>query len=253
MKIVIVEDEKWIAKDLAQTITSIEPSAEIIKILHSVEDAINYFQANPKSDLIFSDIELGDGLSFQIYEKIPNHPPIIFCTAFNEYALEAFKTAGIDYLLKPFSKSSVTKALEKYQKLKNTFATPATDFNAIINLLGKTIQPKSQSVVVYQGDKIIPIEGSQVALFFVENENIYAYTFDQKKFLVSEKMEALELTFSPSFFRANRQFLVNRKAVKDAANSFNRKITVNLILPFKEPIQVGKLKVTEFLEWLKSH
>ncbi|MFN8888615.1 MAG: LytR/AlgR family response regulator transcription factor, partial [Cyclobacteriaceae bacterium] len=167
--------------------------------------------------------------------------------------LEAFKTAGIDYLLKPFSKSSVTKALEKYQKLKNTFATPATDFNAIINLLGKTIQPKSQSVVVYQGDKIIPIEGSQVALFFVENENIYAYTFDQKKFLVNEKMEALELTFSPSFFRANRQFLVNRKAVKDAANSFNRKITVNLIIPFKEPIQVGKLKVTEFLEWLKSH
>ncbi|MFN8890239.1 MAG: LytR/AlgR family response regulator transcription factor, partial [Cyclobacteriaceae bacterium] len=78
MKIVIVEDEKWIAKDLAQTITSIEPSAEIITTLHSVEDAINYFQANPKPDLIFSDIELGDGLSFQIYEKIVNHPPIIF-------------------------------------------------------------------------------------------------------------------------------------------------------------------------------
>jgi two-component system, LytTR family, response regulator LytT len=253
MKIVIVEDEKLIAKDLAQTITTIEPDAEIVKMLHSVEEAINYFKTKPTIDLIFSDIQLGDGLSFKIYETVSNHPPIIFCTAFNEYALEAFKAVGIDYLLKPFSKATVTMALEKYQKLKTTFTKPSPDFTELLKELSKNIHQKKQSVVIFQGDKIIPLEGNHVALFFVENENTYAYTFDQKKLLVNEKMEALEMTFSPTFFRANRQFLVNRKAVKDAANSFNRKITVNLNVSFKEPIQIGKLKVTEFLEWLKSH
>ncbi|MFY8035653.1 MAG: LytR/AlgR family response regulator transcription factor [Cyclobacteriaceae bacterium] len=253
MKIVIVEDEKLIAKDLAQTILSIEPNAEIVKILYSVEEAIIFFQTSPKPDLIFSDIELGDGLSFKIYQVVGNHAPIIFCTAFNEYALEAFKTAGIDYLLKPFSKASVAKALEKYQKLKATFSSPPPDFQELLKLLGKNLPSKNQSVLVYQADKIIPIEEKQVALFFVENENVYAYTFDQKKLLVNEKMESLEASFSPHFFRANRQFLINRKAIKDAANSFNRKITVNLIIQFKEPILVGKLKVTEFLEWLKNH
>ncbi len=253
MKIVIVEDEKLIAKDLAQTILSIELNAEIVKILYSVEEAIIFFQTNPKPDLIFSDIELGDGLSFKIYQTIDHQPPIVFCTAFNEYALEAFKTASIDYLLKPFSKASVAKALEKYQKLKSTFSSPSPDFQELLKLLGKNLPSKNQSVLVYQADKIIPIQEKQVALFFVENDNVYAYTFDQKKLLVDEKMESLEASFSPQFFRANRQFLINRKAIKDAANSFNRKITVNLIIPFKEPILVGKLKVTEFLEWLKNH
>ena len=158
MKIVIVEDEKLIAKDLAQTIVSVEPSAEIVKTLYSVEEAITYFQTNSKPDLIFSDIELGDGLSFKIYQTIGNQAPIIFCTAFNEYALEAFKTAGIDYLLKPFSKASVTRALEKYQKLKATFTNPSPDFQELLKLLGKNLAPKSQSVLVYQEDKIIPIE-----------------------------------------------------------------------------------------------
>jgi two-component system response regulator LytT len=253
MKIVIVEDEKPIAKDLAQTIIAVEPDAEIVKILYSVEEAINYFKTNPSIDLIFSDIELGDGLSFKIYETVTNHPPIIFCTAFNEYALDAFKAAGIDYLLKPFSKTTVAKALEKYLRLKTTFAIHSSGFSELLVELGKNIHRKNQSIVLYQGDKIIPLEGNHIALFFVENENTYAYTFDQKKLLVNEKMETLEMTFSPNFFRANRQFLINRKAVKDAATSFNRKITVNLNVSFKDSIQVGKLKVTDFLDWLKNH
>jgi two-component system, LytTR family, response regulator LytT len=253
MKIVIVEDEKPIAKDLAQTIIAVEPDAEIVKILYSVEEAINYFKTNPSIDLIFSDIELGDGLSFKIYETVTNHPPIIFCTAFNEYALDAFKAAGIDYLLKPFSKTTVAKALEKYLRLKTTFAIHSSGFSELLVELGKNIHRKNQSIVLYQGDKIIPLEGNHIALFFVENENTYAYTFDQKKLLVNEKMETLEMTFSPNFFRANRQFLINRKAVKDAATSFNRKITVNLNVLFKDSIHVGKLKVTDFLDWLKNH
>jgi two-component system, LytTR family, response regulator LytT len=252
MKIVIIEDEKPTAKDLAKTITAIEPDAEIVKLLHSVEEAIEYLSSN-SVDLIFSDIQLGDGLSFKIFEKIENHAPIIFCTAFNEYALEAFKSAGIDYLLKPFSKATVAKALEKYQKLKSTFAKPSHDFSHLLKEIERNITKKGSSIVIRQGDKIIPLDSANVALFFIENENTYAYTFDQKKLLVNEKMEQLEASFSPLFFRANRQFLINRKVVKDASQSFNRKIVVNLVVSFKEPIEVGKLKTTEFMDWLTTN
>lgn len=252
MKIAIIEDEKLTARDLAKTITAIEPDAEIVKLLHSVEEAIEYLSSN-SVDLIFSDIQLGDGLSFKIFEEVENHAPIIFCTAFNEYALEAFKSAGIDYLLKPFGKATVAKAFEKYQKLKSAFAKPQHDFSHLLKEIERSIAKKGSSIVIRQGDKIIPLDSANVALFFIENENMYAYTFDQKKLLVNEKMEQLEASFSPIFFRANRQFLINRKAVKDAAQSFNRKITVNLNVPFKEEIQIGKLKVTEFLEWLTEY
>jgi two-component system, LytTR family, response regulator LytT len=252
MKIAIIEDEKPTAKDLAKTITGIEPDAEIVKLLHSVEEAVEYLSSN-SVDLIFSDIQLGDGLSFKIFEEVDNHAPVIFCTAFNEYALEAFKSAGIDYLLKPFSKTTVAKALEKYHKLKSTFAKPSQDFAQLLKEIERNITKKGSSIVIRQGDKIIPLDSASVALFFVENENTYAYTFEQKKFLVSEKLELLESTFAPNFFRANRQFLINRKAVKDAAQSFNRKIVVNLLVPFKEPIEIGKLKTREFMEWLARH
>jgi two-component system, LytTR family, response regulator LytT len=254
MKIVIIEDEKLTAKDLAKTIKAIDSDIEIMALLHSVEEAIDYFRAKPELDLIFSDIELGDGLSFEIFEKVNNQTPIIFCTAFNEYALQAFKTVGIDYLLKPFSKITVEKALEKYHSLKVKLAPQEDAMPNLMNLLKNQLFPaKMPSVIMQQGDKIIPLEGDKIALFYIEDDYVFAHTFDQKRHLLSQKLDVLEKTFYPTFFRANRQFLINRKAVKDASHSFNRKIEVNLLFPFKEQIIVGKLKVTPFLEWLANN
>jgi two-component system, LytTR family, response regulator LytT len=253
MKIIIIEDEKLTAKDLAKTIKGIEPDIEIVALLHSVEEAIDFFQSKPELDLIFSDIELGDGLSFEIFEKTQNRIPIIFCTAFNEYALEAFKTVGIDYLLKPFSKATVEKALEKYHSLKEKLAPQNDALPNLMSLLKNQLFPaKTPSVIMQQGNKIIPLEGDKIALFYIEDNTVFAYTFDQKRHLLSHKLDALEYTFSPTFFRANRQFLVNRKAIKDASHYFNRKIVINLSLPFNEQIIVGKLKVTAFLDWLAN-
>ncbi len=253
MKIAIIEDEKLTAKDLAKTIKGIEPDIEIVALLHSVEEAINFFKTNPALDLIFSDIELGDGLSFEIFEKVNNRTPIIFCTAFNAYALEAFKTVGIDYLLKPFSKSTVERALEKYYSLKEEMAPQQDALSNVISLLKNQLYPtKMPSVIMQQGDKIIPLEGEKIALFYVEDNVVFAYTFDQKRHLLSQKLDVLEKTFYPVFFRANRQFLINRKAIKDASHYFNRKIVINLSLPFHEQIMVGKLKVTAFLDWLAT-
>ncbi len=252
MKIVIIEDEKLTAKDLARTILAIEPDIEIVSMLHSVEDGMAFFKNKTQIDLIFSDIELGDGLSFEIFEKLQIQTPIIFCTAYDQYALEAFKTVGIDYLLKPFSKNTVEKALEKFQRIKSNL-TPVAN-NTVPNLLdllkNQLFPTKTPSVIIQHGDKIIPLDTSSVAIFYIDDTAVFAYTFDGKKHILSQKLDGLEQSMGKAFFRANRQYLVNRKAVKDASHYFNRKIVVNLTIAFEEQIIIGKLKTTAFIDWL---
>lgn len=253
MKIVIIEDEHLTAKDLAKTIKALDSDFEILSMISSVEEGIDYFTEPHEVDLIFSDIELGDGLSFKIFEKVNNQIPVIFCTAYNQYALDAFNSSGIDYILKPFDKNSINKAISKFIKLKERLVQTKIDYSDIIKLLENQIQtPKAGSVIIHQADKIIPLEVSKVALFYTENTYTFALTFDGKEHLLSENLETLERSFTGSFFRANRQFLVNRKAVKDASHFFNRKIVLNLTIAFKEQIIVGKLKTTAFVKWLAT-
>lgn len=254
MKIAIIEDEKLTAKDLAKTITGIDPDAEIVALIPSVEEGISFLKNGPLPDLIFSDIQLGDGLSFQIFEETDCRVPIIFCTAYDEYALRAFRTVGIDYLLKPFSRAPVEKALEKFAALKSSFAAPQKDFGTLLGELRTQLQqPKLPSVILHVADKIIPLEGDSIALFAIDGEHVVAHSFDGKKHVLSQKLEALEKQFGSAFFRANRQHLVSRKAVKDAEHYAHRKIAVNLTIPFAETVVVGKLKVSDFIHWLATH
>ena len=252
MKILIIEDEKLTAKDLARTLSGIDSQIEIVKMVHSIEEAINYFKTKQQIDLIFSDIELGDGLSFEIFEKLKITTPIIFCTAYNQYALEAFKTVGIDYILKPFSKQTIENALLKFQNLKEKLSNSNEQYSRLLDILKQNINPQSHSIIIHQGDKIIPLNTNDIALFFIEDELVFAYTFDGKKNNLSQSMDNLEKQFRIDFFRANRQFLVNRNAIKDASFYFNRKILINLNIKFKEQIVVGKLKTTAFSHWLAN-
>jgi two-component system, LytTR family, response regulator LytT len=253
MKILIIEDEKLTAKDLSKTLIAIDSEIKIVRMVHSVEEAIEFFKLNPDIDLIFSDIELGDGLSFEIFEKLKITTPIIFCTAYNQYALEAFKTVGIDYILKPFSKQSIENTLLKFQNLKEKLAAPKEDYSNLLEVLKNKLNPQTQSIIIHQGDKIIPVNIQDIALFFIEDDLVFAYTFDGKKNNLSHSMDNLEKQFPNDFFRANRQFLVNRKAVKDASHYFSRKILINLNIPFKEQIIIGKLKTTTFSNWLAGN
>lgn len=256
MQILIIEDEFHTAKDLARTIRSVNPDAQIVAMLDSVEDSVAFLKESPALDLIFSDIELGDGLSFEIYRQTGNKIPVIFCTAYNQYALEAFRSAGIDYLLKPFTKHTVLKALEKFEALKSRLSAPEPvnlDYTQLMQMLSRSTSPqRTRSIVVQTGDRIIPLELDQIALFFIENGITYAYTFDQKRIAVNETLRTLEADLSPLFFRANKQFLINKRGVRDATHSFNRHINVNLTIPFEEKIVIGKLKLTAFLEWLSQ-
>jgi two-component system, LytTR family, response regulator LytT len=253
MKIVIIEDEKLTAKDLKKTIQAADTDIEIGALLHSVEDAVEYFKSHNDVDLIFSDIQLGDGLSFEVFKQMNNQVPVIFCTAFNSYFSEAFEATGIDYIMKPFNKASIEKALTKFANLEKQFTRNTETYKSQLDLLETKLAPRKSAVIIHQRDKIIPLEITNIAIFFVDSGNTFAYTFSREKLLVNENLEELEKSFTPSFFRANRQYLINRKAVKDATHYFNRKIVVNLNVPFKEQILVGKLKTTSFVDWLAQN
>lgn len=251
MKVIIIEDELHTAADLERTIHSIDDEIEVLAILQTVDDAIKFLQKN-SVDLIFSDIQLGNELSFDIFAKVNNTTPIIFCTAFDEYALSAFKSCGIEYILKPFKKFDIISAIEKYQSLKDKMIGSNNSFTSSLKNVESIIKSRSGSKLVYHGDKIIPLKIQDIGLFFVENKSTFILTTDSKKYMINENLDALEKSHYPDFFRVNRQFLINRNIVKDVSQYFNRKLIVNINIPFKEKIIVSKLRTTDFTGWLAN-
>jgi len=250
MKIVIIEDEQLTADDLSETILKVSPEVLIIARLSSVKDAVAWFRKNEQPDLIFSDIQLGDGLCFEIFRKHPITTPVIFCTAFDEYALTAFKAHGIDYILKPFDEQTIAGALTRYKELERKFLGNNKQIETILQLFENRKNQKQGSVLVYHKDKILPIKLQDIALFYLEHEITYIITFRQKTFTISKSLEELEEIAGNSFYRANRQYLINRKAIKEASQYFARKLSIALSIPFSETITVSKVKVPDFLNWL---
>ncbi|MBN1188089.1 MAG: response regulator transcription factor [Bacteroidales bacterium] len=253
MKIVIIEDEKLTADNLAETIQAVVPDAQITTILFSVQSAITWFNNNEQPDLIFSDVQLGDGLCFEIFKTIPIHAPVIFCTAYDEYALKAFNANGIDYILKPFDEKTIEDAFQKYNHLKETFTGSIANLDAIIELIESKKKQTKTTVLVYKQDKIIPVRYEDIAMFYIENEVTHLITFDHKTYTINKTMENIEEISPDDFFRVNRQFLVNYKAIKEASQYFGRKLSLTLTVSFTEKITVSKNKVTEFLNWLSNH
>jgi DNA-binding LytR/AlgR family response regulator len=252
MKIVIIEDEQLTADDLAETILKLAPDVQIVAQLNSVKEAIAWFKKNEHPDLIFSDIQLGDGLCFEIFAKQPITTPVIFCTAYDEYALNAFKTNGIDYILKPFDEQVIASALAKYKELERRFSGNTLQIDSILQLFEERKNQKKGSVLVYHKDKILPVKLGSIALFYIENEITYLTTFDQINYSINKTLEELEKISGNDFYRANRQYLINRKAIKEVSQYFARKLSLTLTIPFKETITVNKIKVSDFLNWLSE-
>lgn len=253
MKITIIEDERITADELAGTIMELEPDAEIMAILSSVKSAIAYFDSHEVPDLIFCDVQLGDGLSFEIFKATNISAPVIFCTAYDEYALHAFKTNGIDYILKPSTSQTIADALNKYRTLRQTLGGEKQRYDELLELLiNRDSAAKSTSILVYHQEKILPVKLEEIALFYIANEMTFLLTFSSVKYSVNKKMEELERLGGNDFFRVNRQYLVNRKAVADVSRYFLRKLSVNLTTPFKEKILVSKERAPLFLNWLET-
>lgn len=252
MKIVIIEDERITADDLAFTIKQVNPEAEIVAMLKSVKEGNLWFKQNPPPELIFSDIQLGDGLSFDILNT--QQVPVIFCTAFDEYALNAFKANGIDYLLKPFTTESVSAALTKYKNLTGKKPDDTAKQYETIRRLLQESKPvtKASSLLIHYKDTIFPLKIENIAFFRLENGVVRALTFDEKVNYPSKTLEELENIVGEDFFRVNRQYLVNRKAIINASSLFSRKLSISLSVSVNDVITISKEKSTAFFAWLSG-
>ena len=247
MKVIIIEDEHLVAKELFSSLKKIRPDISIECVLSSVKEAIEYFRENKQPDLIFSDIQLGDGLSFEITKEIEILVPIIFCTAYDEYAIKAFKTNGIEYILNPFHAQSLEKAISKFEGLKNSLAGEmALQYSIAMQALSKYRLKESGTYMVKYRDRFLPVNIDTIAFFYLENEANHLYTHSARSYYVPERMEELEKKFSPVFFRVNRQCLINRNAVLDATEHFPRRLRINLKIPSKTPSLSVKKKEPKY-------
>lgn len=255
MRVVLVEDEQLAAEDLSQTLQMVLPQVEIVKCVQSVQEGISFFCDAPKIDLIFSDIQLGDGLSFEIFKEVPVAAPIVFCTAYDDYLLEAFKTNGIDYILKPISNGAVESAMKKYFSLQRQLAPSLID-HTIHNDLYKDLmtqtQSKQNSLVVHHHGRIIPLVAEDVALCYIEYENVFVKTFDGKEYAVNKSLDDLEKILGGLFFRANRQHLVNRTALLHASYTLSRKLSLDFVVAHNSRVYVSREKASTFLRWLEA-
>ncbi len=248
MKVVVIEDEQLTAEDLMDILKQVNPSIEIEAHLSSVQEGIDFFSKSHQIDLIFSDIQLGDGLSFEIYKQIEINTPVIFCTAYDEYALDAFKANGIDYILKPYSKKSIEEALQRYSNLQVGFTSGLQQFSQSI----EKNQPTNASILVHHREKVIPLKQDEIALVYIRNEMVYLKTFEGINYVINKSLDELDSILGNQFYRANRQYIVNRASVKDVTTFLTRKYLVNLTFQFPEQIIVSKEKMTSFLKWLKT-
>lgn len=249
MKIVIIEDEDLLAEDLSDILKEIDNSIEIVKHISSVKEGVQFFNSTEETiDLIFSDIQLGDGLSFDLFKATQLNVPVIFCTAYNQYAINAFKANGIEYILKPFSTKTISEALERYKNLKNNFTEN-------IRKVEQQLQPvenQNNTLVVHHKDKIIPLNREDIALVYIRNEQVTIRNFEGEQYYINKSLDELDQLLGDQFYRANRQFIVNRNAVKDITTLINRKYLVNLNFEFNQQIVVSKEKMSSFLNWLKN-
>lgn len=248
MNVLIVEDELHTSKLLKEIIEQDE-NFLVTERLESIAEAVQYLSSHQsKIDLIFLDIQLADGHSFEIFSHIEITVPVIFCTAYDEFTLQAIKNNGIDYILKPFKEEDIHAALQKYQRLAQTFrqrAAPSLQF---------PISGEYQhSFLTPYRDKTLVKNVKDIALFFIEWETVYMYTFSGEKFPLFKNLEYIESVCNPQqFFRINRQNLINRDAVLSIEPYFNRKIIIQTNLKLTKNLIVSRLKVTAFKEWLES-
>jgi len=257
MKAVIVEDEIVAAQNLQRLIAQVNSDIEILAVLQSIEESVEWFSANPNPDLVFMDIHLSDGSSFSIFEKVKIQAPVIFTTAYDEYALKAFEVNSIDYLLKPINIKNLERAIEKFSRLGGTKcfdnAQQPSNEDMIANMLSmfqkeKTIY-KSNFLIPHK-DKFIPLSVNDIAYIFSENKIAKIVTFDNRTFYENDSLDKMQRQLDPSkFFRANRQFIISHDAVKDISVWFDSKLSVNLSVTVPEKIIISRTRVAEFKAW----
>jgi two-component system LytT family response regulator len=248
MRAIVIEDEYAVAQMLIALLDEMHENIMVVAQLQSIEESVAWFRANPMPDIVFMDIHLADGSSFAIFDQVEIACPIVFTTAYDEYALQAFQVNSIDYLLKPIDKVDLYHAIGKFKKL-----TQPTDNKLLTSIIAslKHAEMKYKShFLVQTRDKLIPLAVSDIAFIYTENKLIKAFTTDGRTFFLENTLEELTELLDPQlFFRANRQFIVAHSAVKEINLWFNSKLVVILNIATPEKITVSKNRVPEFKAW----
>lgn len=252
MNAVIVEDEGLAASDL-RTILDEFGTIRVVATLESVAETIDWFQQHPEPDLLFLDIHLADGSAFQIFEHIAIRCPVIFTTAYDEYALKAFSVNSIDYLLKPIEPESVRRALAKLDTLKSDDQGEES-IQKLVEYFKKSSAGQTHFLIPAKGDKLVPLEVKVIAYFHIDTGLVKAVTFDGRTFVMDRTLDELAGQLkSADFFRANRQYIIARSAIKDIDLWFNSRLSINLKYAVPEKILVSKARVPEFRNWFSGN
>jgi DNA-binding LytR/AlgR family response regulator len=247
MKVLIIEDEAPAYRRLIKLVEECDPEAEIAGVIQSVKEGVEWFRLNPSPDLILSDIQLADDLSFTIFKELKITTPIIFITAFDEYAIKAFKFYSVDYLLKPINVDDLRASLEKYKAIH--YKNPVSNMEELFN---KLVEKKyRERFLVYSGDSLIPINYSEISCFISEDGTTMLVTANNKRYFINESLDNLESELDPGkFFRANRQFILSINSIDKIFNYGLQKLKITVKPETDSEIIISKLKATQFKNWL---
>jgi two-component system LytT family response regulator len=249
LRVAIIEDEPATARNLRHMLEDIAPDTGVLAILPSVATAVTWLKEHMQEcELLFMDIRLSDGLSFDIFTQVDVTLPVIFLTAYDDYALQAFRANGIGYILKPFDEAELKLSLQKYRLFRQD------DHSRLLKLVTQLKEPAAgykQSFLVHNRDKLIPLTATNIAWFYTANELVYAGTMDNKQYIVDFTMEQLQQQLDPGmFFRANRQFIVQRNAIQEVDFYFNGRLALKVHPEAKEQVLISKARVPEFKQWM---
>jgi DNA-binding LytR/AlgR family response regulator len=253
VKVLIVENEAPAWKRLKKMLESLNKQIEVLDILESVEATVSWLKHQQTPDIIFMDIQLADGLSFEIFEKVEINAPVVFTTAFHEYTLQAFKVNSIDYLLKPIKEEELAQSIHKYHSLKDYLSVGSNKLD-IENLL-KSLQHQSKEYksrfLVKFGERLLSIPVIDIAYFQADSKIVLLITRDNKKYAIDYSLDELELQLDPSqFYRLNRQFISGIHSIKNIFNYFNGKLKIQLQPETTEEVLVSREKSSHFKDWL---
>lgn len=248
MKVLIIEDENPAVARLRHLVRQHLPEAEVAANIDSVENSVNWLTANPQPDLIFCDIQLADGLSFEIFERVKNTSPIIFTTAYDQYAIKAFKLNSVDYLLKPVNTEEFEKAIDKFKKqqLSRVF-----NLNEIKHLLHSQEGNYKSRFLVKFGEKIQSIVVSDIAFFFSHEKITFLQVFENKKYVLDYTLDQLESMLDPNlFFRLNRKYITSFASIKEIHTYSHSRLKIKLVNCEDNDILVSREKTAPFKQWL---
>jgi len=249
MKVIIIEDEKPAAEKLLKAIQKVDPSVEVAAVLNSVRKSVDWLQQNPMPDLLFMDIELSDGLSFKIFETISINSPVIFCTAFDEYWQEAFEHNSIDYLLKPVKQEKLEAALNKYDKLKQHFAS---GFQQLLHWQQHgTGNGYKKRFLVKRGADYVSVKTEDIAFFYAAHKLVCMVNTSNHKFILDQSLSDIEKQLDPTqFFRVNRKYLIQLNAIKKIKTYPKSKLQLEVEPVVNEDIIISQENVSAFKQWM---